>query len=309
MSNRDQTTTRRQHHVWRSYLEAWATNGKIFCQQGAKIFNSNVINVAVERDFYKLPDLTNKDVLFIRDIMKDSPTSAKEVIENFITMFGMFGRLRASLLKAGRKASLPSLERAIIIGEESFHARIESGAKPILDAIRRKDLSFYDDPDLCGKFAHFINLQNLRTKGVQERLFANTIEQDGISLKRVWPVLRQAMAVNAGGRLLLERKIRPLILLENETEIPFITADQPVINLLGPHAGEPPRLVALYYPVTPQLAIIWDEVTERTGYAAGPVSADQALALNRTIRAKSFSQVFGNSRNVLESLCVEQPGA
>ena len=29
------TVARRQHHVWRSYLEAWAADGKIFCLDDA----------------------------------------------------------------------------------------------------------------------------------------------------------------------------------------------------------------------------------------------------------------------------------
>ena len=47
--------TRRQHHVWRSYLEAWSTGHIIFCLRDGRIFPSNVSGVGVERDFYKLP--------------------------------------------------------------------------------------------------------------------------------------------------------------------------------------------------------------------------------------------------------------
>ena len=127
-------------------------------------------------------------------------------------------------------------------------------------------------------------------------------EQHGMSLERAWNVLRHMMAVNAGGSLMLERKTRPLILLENETDVPFITGDQPVINLLAPASGEPPRLLAFYYPVSPQLAVILDEVNERTFYSAGPVSADQVVALNRRFQAASHTQVFGSSRDVLDLL-------
>jgi len=99
-----------------------------------------------------------------------------------------------------------------------------------------------------------------------------------------------------------EAKRRPLILLENETDVPFITGDQPVINLLSPGTGEPPKLLAFYYPVSPQLAVILDEASERTGYAARPVSAHHVIALNRRIQAAAHAQVFGSSRDVLNSL-------
>lgn len=299
---RQETTTRRQHHVWRSYLDGWATNGQIWCLQNGRVFDTNVINVAVERDFYKLRDLTDADILLIRALMKDSPPPAKQVLENFISMFGTFGRVRRSPLVANNSELLALLDREVISMEEKFHAHVEGNIRPIFDAIRRKDLSFYNDPERCGQFCHFLSLQNLRTKGVQHRLFAKTTEQHGMSLERAWNVLRHMMAVNAGGSLMLARNTRPLVMLENETDVPFITGDQPVINLLSPGSGEPPRLLAFYYPVSPQLAVILDEVNERTGYAAGLVLADQVIALNRRIQAASHMQVFGSSRDVLDSL-------
>ncbi len=301
------TTTRRQHQVWRSYLEGWATNRKAWCLQNGQVFETNVINVAVVRDFYKLRDLTDGDIFLIRALMKDSPPPAKQVLENFISMFGTFGRFRANPLVANNTELLALLDREVITMEENFHTQLEGNIRPILDAIRRKDLSFYDDPDLCGQFCHFLSLQNLRTRGVQHRLFAKAAKPHAESLKRAWNVLRHMMAVNAGGSLMLERKTRPLILLENGTDVPFITGDQPVINLLSPGSGEPPKLLPFYYPVSPRLVVILDEAHERTGYSAGLVSPDQATALNRRVQAASHTQVFGSSRDVLDSLSQLSP--
>ena len=52
----------------------------------------------------------------------------------------------------------------------------------------------------------------------------------------------------------------------------------------------PPTLLSFYYPVSPSIAIIPDEVEERSGYAGVPVSTDQVI------------QVFGSSRIGLKSL-------
>jgi hypothetical protein len=54
--------TRRQHHVWRSYLDAWSTDQIIFCSRDGRTFPSNVGGVGVERDFHKLPALTSADI-------------------------------------------------------------------------------------------------------------------------------------------------------------------------------------------------------------------------------------------------------
>jgi Protein of unknown function (DUF4238) len=299
------TVARRQHHVWRSYLEAWATDGKIFCLQSGQIFNPNVTKVAVERDFYKLHNLTDADIQAIRLIFGNSPTPAKEILENFIYMLGFAGRLKAELPSTGDPAIDAQLDRYIITAEEEFHARLESDIKPVFDAIRRKDLSFYDDPELCGQFAHFLSLQNLRTKGVRERFLVAERERpsgfgDGFSAERCWNIIAHCAAVNAGGSLLLERQKRPVILLENETGTPFITGDQPAVNLLGASPGEMPRLLAFYYPVSPQLAVILDEVQERTGFRPGQVSVEQVEILNGKIQRAAHKQVFGSSRQILE---------
>ena len=76
------TGTRRQHHVWRSYLEAWATDAQIFCLQEGRIFRTNVANVGVERDFYKLHMLTDADIQGIRLLMSTGPSVATPVLEN-----------------------------------------------------------------------------------------------------------------------------------------------------------------------------------------------------------------------------------
>jgi len=117
------TVTRRQHHVWRSYLEAWATDEKIFCLQDGKTFNPNVANAAVQRDFYKLHTLTDADVKGIRLFFKDSPPVAKPVIENFIAMFGLAGRLKELL--ASNPATASDIDKYMIMAEEEFHAQLE----------------------------------------------------------------------------------------------------------------------------------------------------------------------------------------
>ena len=302
------TGTRRQHHVWRSYLETWATDAQIFCLQGARIFRSNVANVGVERDFYKLHTLTDADIQGIRLLMSTGPSVATPVLENFITIFGAFGRLKAklppNLVKDAELLAL--LDHAIINTAEDFHAQIEGDIAPIFDAIRRKDLSFYDNPDLCGQFTHFLSLQNLRTKGVRHRALAKPTEIPGFSLERSWNVLTHMMAVHAGGSLKLERKSRPLLLLENNTNLSFITGDQPVVNLLhAPVPGQPPTLLAFYYPVSPSLGVVLDEVEARSGYRTGPVSIDQVRKLNHEIHAAAHTQLFGSSWEVLKSLMTE----
>lgn len=52
-------------------------------------------------------------------------------------------------------------------------------------------------------------------------------------LSRVWNIIIHMFATNVGSSLYLERKRRALIIVNNRTDIPFVTGDQPAINLKG----------------------------------------------------------------------------
>lgn len=307
------TTSRRQHHVWRRYLEAWSTGGQIQCLQDGRVFGTNVVNVAVQRDFYKLHTLTDADLLTIRLMFGGSSPAAKKVLDRFIAMFGLYGRLRAEAERHGGPAEDQNfLRRQMTVAEEDWHAELEGEIGPVFEAIRRRDMSFYSDPDLSAAFTHFLSLQHFRTRGLKERMLASVAqdralallaERHGFSLQRSWNIVVQMFAVNVGAALFAERNSRPLVLLENTTDTPFVTGDQPVVNLLGARTvGEPTKLVALYYPVSPWLAVVLDEAEERCGYGGRPVSPEQVARLNREILAAAHKQVFGHSREVLLSL-------
>ncbi len=296
---------RRQHHVWKSYLRAWAHDEKIFCLQSGRVFESNISSVAVERDFYKLPTLSKKDIEYIRLLIGKSPNPATRLYKDFLMLFSIFGWLKDNL--PPHMASDPEFEslidKQIINTEEDFHSSIESNMMPILNAIRQRDISFYNDDEQCIKFLHFLSLQSFRTKGTRERVIEKPYPSD-FNIGNCWNILRLIFAMNVGASLFLDRKKRPLFLIENNTGIPFITGDQPVINLFSsPQLTEAPTLLTLYYPVTPWLAIVLDEAKERCGYGTGVLSLDQVSKLNREMHAASFMQVFGHSREVLTSLC------
>lgn len=53
---------RKQHYIWRYYLNAWATDEQIFCLRENKIFKTNLMNIGNIRDFYRLKELSNQDI-------------------------------------------------------------------------------------------------------------------------------------------------------------------------------------------------------------------------------------------------------
>lgn len=70
---------RNQHHVWQHYLRSWTLDGAICCMSGGRIFTTGTPIVAMERDFYKLHDVTAQDIAIIRWLAseKTHPLSRK----------------------------------------------------------------------------------------------------------------------------------------------------------------------------------------------------------------------------------------
>jgi hypothetical protein len=134
----------------------------------------------------------------------------------------------------------------------------------------------------------------MRTKGIKVRTIELIRQKNGQDLSRIWDIMSHMFSVNIGASLFLERKKRKLVLIENNTDLTFITGDQPVINLHGnrPH---PPTTLSLYYPLAPRHALILGEVDEDPVPSTDRLARAQVLALNTKIVEASHSQVFGHS--------------
>src|SRR5689334_22740739 len=63
------TEKRRQHHVWRRYLESWSGACSVFCLMAGRVFTNATHNLAVESYFYKLEELTPGDLALYRKML------------------------------------------------------------------------------------------------------------------------------------------------------------------------------------------------------------------------------------------------
>jgi hypothetical protein len=291
---------RRHHHVWQHYLKAWAMDDQICCLSNGRIFTTNTINIAQERDFYRLYDLTQADIAWASILATNKARPSTQ------SLHGNFLKLVLAPLMVTRDVDLPpELRKEIDLYQtnvlEDFHAKIENDFIPILRRIRAGDLSFYEDSEECILFLHFLCVQIMRTKPVKERtLELNRKTPNVPDLSRIWNLLTYMLAVNIGGTLFVERKIRKLALLRNRTEVEFITSDQPATNLLGDGRTAPEKL-SIYYPVGPDLALILSEEDKEPLYASEPITAEDVMVLNAKIASASHSQIFGASEASLKA--------
>jgi hypothetical protein len=71
--------------------------------------------------------------------------------------------------------------------------------------------------------------------------------------RRTANILNHIYATKVGAELVRERKLYRIVFLKNETAVPFITGDQPVLNMLDPATTND---LELYYPLSSTLAIM-----------------------------------------------------
>jgi hypothetical protein len=300
----------RQHTVWQHYLKSWATDGRVFCLQDGRIFPTGTTVLAAERNFYKVQALTDQDVAIIKQIANLAslhPTVRKhhELFLNQVLSPSLFvKRYRERLKNIDRVDAALEIYNTNIV--DDYHTRIEGDFVPLLSSALRGDISWYDRELDCVTFCMFVAAQHLRTRRVKERVVERMRATMALDASRIWHILAVIVGFNVGCSLFRERKLRRLCLIENDTSVPFVTADQPVINLRA-DGEDAPEAMSIYYPISPKLALYSAEPGEREEV---PSRVDPALAsaLNLRIARSSLSQIYARTSESLQTLQSQLPG-
>ena len=299
---------RRHHYVWRKYLRAWAIDEKIYCLRDGKIINPNLMGVAQQRDFYKLNDLSDDDIEFIKKlIIEKSPKVLSRGHEQLLSAFTYVHRL---LKKYPEISSTKNLEVKKVVDlclhnlEEDLHSGIELIGKKYLDCLLNKDTVFFETDGGFIDFIYYVCVQYMRTKKIKE----STIESFKFSSQRSaigksWNILSHIFATNIGGSLYVDRKYFKLMMIENNSKEDFITGDQPVINIfsLRTPKNESPENLAFYYPISPNLAVLVIEKHFFEGMTVLSVTQQEVDSYNKAIMQCSFEQVYSQKRDTLEN--------
>jgi hypothetical protein len=288
---------RRQHHVWQQYLKAWSVGGLLYVLMDSGIFPTGTTEIAVERDFYKIGRLTAADIALLRLLMievKGIHPLTRKNHEEFLTLVASPG------IFEGETRELDEVIDTFRTNAlEDYHSAIEASFLPLLERALSKDISFYSDEQSCITLFHYLATQHMRTKGIKVKTIETLQERSGIDVSRIQDIMTHMGATNTGLSLYLERKERQLVLVENTTDLEFITGDQPILNL---HADgkSPPKTLSWYYPISPCLALLLPEVGEEPTVSTTGLTSIQVNDLNAKIVAASHRQVFAQSRSALE---------
>jgi hypothetical protein len=202
---------------------------------------------------------------------------------------------------------LAVVDKAIAEMNENLHTSIEEDFKPYLDSMLAGNLGFYSDQAAGPVFFRGLAAQYLRTNQIKR---ARIIMGVGMfeSFQRVVNVLVHIYAINLGYHLYVNREQYKVILLDNTTDVPFITADQPVINIAAnPNETKPPDKFELYYPLSPTRAMLLVEPSSSHVPDSSSITEISAHLYNLRMGAHSYQQIFASSPQELKSVRSDLP--
>ena len=252
--------TRKQHYVWRYYLAGWQQEDElVLCLRDGKKFATNPVNIMAERDFYRLSELTKSDVMFFEAWLARQNRAMRTVHRSLLIALGRIANGNA-LIQGSKSASAKdkALVRSLVIEmEEKLQAEIEERALPLVEELRRKRIGFLDEDQRAMTFFQFIAHQYFRTKSIREAITsASRLEDPRQDFGRLGNILCYCAAENVGCSLYVDRGNTDVVFLANDTELGFITGDQPIVNLITSDDESPPDDLVLYYPISPNLAVL-----------------------------------------------------
>ena len=270
------------------------------------------MGVANERDFYRLKDLNDEDVDWIRKlaINENKNPRIKETHENLLKMYLTPFQILKSLREKGLSDLQFESELDIILNnfEEELHSKIEASAIEILESLQCGDTSFYHDDEKCITFMHYMTTQYFRTNSMKQN-YLSVIGSDPlakrINIDKIWNILSHILSTDLGFSIYCDRSRFRLIKIVNETQVPFITGDQPLFNTyaIGKHNSDPVFNLDFYYPVTPTLAYL---LTENPVMTISEIRVNKEADIdsyNKSVVAFSFEQVYSCSAESLQRYC------
>lgn len=296
---------RRQHYVWRHYLDGWAANGKIWCRRGDKVFSAGTRNVALERDFYHLREMSEYDLAMVRQLLIEPLASPlRELAEGWIPHFTEVFRIKRLYDASGQ--SSPELEAALDVSihnlEEDMHARLETRALPLLAALRRGDASILDDDEDSIFHTWFIAAQYFRTPRMLMNAIGALKGMASFNIEASFGLMRTIMSTNVGHALWARRSGLRSTFLRADAGATFVTGDQPIVNAraVGLLPGEESNRLELYYPLMPDLAVLFDFDAGVKQIEGRTATSEEVATYNRMIVERSCEQIYGLSQDAVQ---------
>ncbi|MCP1216824.1 DUF4238 domain-containing protein [Acetobacter orientalis] len=288
---------KRQHHVWRRYFLSWANDNKVYAYIGKKICRPNAINISVKTYMYEIKIPTQKEIDLIKVLFLDEKTNNRIIVEENKKILAAYAA--ASFLKK-RGETHEEIDQYLKNSIESSHEILESQFDVIYNKLIKNDLSFYENTQERIILYSWLSTQSLRTLGVREKVIDKIKKNSDIDVSNSWALISVLLASQLGLSLFLEKPKRPIFLIENKTDVTFLTSDQPIINLDANESGLSPENLSWYYPLGPRLALLFPEPGKYEFLHNKKLDINNVDYLNKKIITLSHDQFYAESQDIIE---------
>lgn len=299
--------TKKQHYVWRHYLSAWknAHDDKTVWAgiiEKNSVLKLSLMDIAQSSYFYKLEVLSDDELNFLRKYSLTLSKNVQSIAYLIIYGYKLFTQLK-NVEHGLDKDFEHEISKIEMTTFETIQSQIELMGKDLLKCNNINDIENLTKKDETN-LLYFLWVQYLRTKAMKDRVVTSLNEKQNlknIGLK-CWPFFNLVTALQIVEGMIKDNSYR-FIFVSNIGEIPFITGDQPAINLRGDVKDDNgyAKELELYYPLSPKSAIM---ISFTAGDKFSTIDADSDFAMekNEKIKEEALYHIIGNEEKVLRDL-------
>lgn len=300
---------RKHHYVWQNYLKAFCdSNEMLYCLLGNKIKHLPTSKVGVKKDLYKILEMSVEEVSYLRSLFKDDNDPVRNHMnQHWITLFTTVHNIKLQYPKDDIPEDIASEINLVEYNmSENSHMDIENKAIPYIASLQEKNLSFLDNLDDRANFLLFLFIQYARTLKFNNQFALNNYDNN-IDIIKAWNIIVYIVGSNLCLSIYRKYDQWEFKLLINNNTRPFITGDQPIINLFSYKTSENPVALGkndfeIYYPISPFIGLILKQKGTDGTYNYSNVDNSLVTNLNQCIVEASDSQIYSNSENCLKDI-------
>jgi len=322
-----------QHFVPSHFLSAWCSGDMLWVSnKGFKLFQQKPENVAKSKRLYSSEYMTADEFIscfsgisaigarinpdLFKIIMDGMVFNllGKEIISgllslddfnrivSFIEEKNFCSDLEVSLLRLlwtiYENGHVPDeikyfCEKQFVEGIEPFATRVEQIGYPLIEKLRCGEASFLDDVEIREAFFLYIALQMFRIRKFTDA--AAYYEHINIKTLKLSRILLVARTLDF---LMSTWEGVAFCIVNNTTDLEFITGDNPICNL---DAHNRSRFLDLYFPISPNKAVFMCNKDRASLYPEmRQMTIQYVHELNRNVAAGCAYQVFAKSKDTLQ---------
>jgi len=311
MLRKDLEAKKRHHYVWANYLTRWGNGTKnvFYITKTGKLAHDSVRAIVAGDYFYKTTRLTSKHVEVIKGFSRQSPDHLQQKHMSYLNDFLKMQQAETIY----RNSDIQNQEVELHLHAvkcnllENLHASHEKKVLPVLAALADEQLDVLQDKQHMVEFMAFFGHQISRTKTFRDSVIQVLSRRTALEIEvadamaHAWWFLSYMFGMNLGLSLYGDRHNAKHALLINDTKVPFITSDQPIVNVhscVSETVFAVPKHADFFYPISPRIAYI---ICDSDRFTPGKNEVDEGtvVELNSKVAAQAMVHIIGNTESAI----------